>query len=49
MRLTWLRRNRFAAVDGGGEIAALRQLLERIELNGLLVQAEALQANALFL
>ena len=33
------------ATDAGGEIAALRQLLERVELEGLLVQADALHAN----
>ncbi len=29
----------------GGEIAALRQLLDRVDLNGLLLQADALHAN----
>ena len=34
------------APDAGGEIAALRQrLLDRVELEGLLVQADALHAN----
>ena len=33
------------ATDTGGEIAALRQLLDRVELDGLLVQADALHAN----
>ena len=32
----------------GGEIAALRQLLDRVDLNGLLVQADALHANRPF-
>jgi len=36
------------ANDAGGEIAALRQLLDRVELNGLLVQADALHANRPF-
>ena len=36
------------ATDAGGEIAALRQLLNRVDLNGLLVQAEALHANRPF-
>jgi hypothetical protein len=36
------------ATDAGGEIAALRQLLDRIELEGLLVQADALHANRPF-
>ena len=36
------------ATDAGGEIAALRQLLDRVELNGLLVQADALHANRPF-
>ena len=31
--------------DAGGEIAALRQLLDRVELEGLLIQADALHAN----
>jgi tRNA (guanine37-N1)-methyltransferase len=35
-------------VLSGGEIAALRQLLDRVELNGLLVQADALHANRPF-
>jgi hypothetical protein len=33
------------ATDAGGEIAALRQLLDPVELDGLLVQADALHAN----
>jgi hypothetical protein len=33
------------ATDTGGEIAVLRQLLDRVELEGLLVQADALHAN----
>lgn len=33
------------ATDAGGEIAALRKLLDRVELDGLLVQADALNAN----
>jgi hypothetical protein len=33
------------ATDTGGEIAALRQLLDRVELEGQLVQADALHAN----
>ncbi len=37
------------ATDAGGEIAALRQLLDRVELEGLLVQADALHANRPFL
>jgi hypothetical protein len=36
------------ATDVGGEIAALRQLLDRVELEGLLVQADALHANRPF-
>ena len=36
------------ATDTGGEIAALRQLLDRVELEGLLVQADALHANRPF-
>ncbi|QPN70342.1 hypothetical protein [Synechococcus sp. CBW1108] len=36
------------ATDAGGEIAALRQLLDRVELEGLLVQADALHANRRF-
>ena len=31
--------------DAGGEIAALRQLLDRVELEGLRVQADALHAE----
>ena len=31
-----------------GSIAALRQLLDRVELEGLLVQADALRANRPF-
>jgi hypothetical protein len=33
------------ATDAGGEIAALFQLLDPVELDGLLVQADALHAN----
>ena len=36
------------ATDAGGEIAALRQLLDRVQLDGLLVQADALHANRPF-
>jgi hypothetical protein len=36
------------ATDAGVEIAALRQLLDRVDLNGLLVQADALHANRPF-
>ncbi len=36
------------ATEAGGEIAALRLLLDRVELEGLLVQADALHANRLF-
>jgi hypothetical protein len=36
------------ATDTGGEIAALRQLLDRVELVGLPVQADALHANRPF-
>jgi hypothetical protein len=36
------------ATDAGGEIKALRQLLNRVELEGLLVQADALHANRPF-
>ena len=36
------------ATDAGGEIVALRQLLDRVELEGLLVQADALHANRPF-
>ena len=36
------------ATDAGGVIAALRQLLDRVELEGLLVQADALHANRPF-
>ena len=36
------------ATDAGGEIAALRQLLDRVEIEGLLVQADALHANRPF-
>jgi hypothetical protein len=36
------------ATDAGGEIAALRQLLDRVELEGVLVQADALHANRPF-
>jgi hypothetical protein len=35
------------ATDAGDEIAALRALLDRMELEGLLVQADALHANQL--
>jgi hypothetical protein len=35
--------------DAGGEIEALGQLLHRVEHEGLLVQADALHANALFI
>ena len=34
--------------DAGGEIASLRLLLDRVELEGLLVQADALHANRPF-
>ena len=37
------------ATDAGGEITALRQLLDRVDLEGLLVQADALHANRPFL
>ena len=36
------------ATDAGGEIEALRHLLDRVELEGLLVQADALHANRPF-
>ena len=36
------------ATDAGGETAALRLLLDRVELEGLLVQADALHANRPF-
>lgn len=36
------------ATDAGGEIAALRQPPDRVELDGLLVQADALHANRPF-
>ncbi len=36
------------ATAAGGEIAALRALLDRMELEGLLVQADALHANHSF-
>ena len=36
------------ATDASGEIQALRQLLEAIELEGVLVQADALHANRPF-
>jgi len=36
------------STDAGGEIAALRQLLDRVDLEGLLVQADALHANRPF-
>jgi hypothetical protein len=36
------------ATDSGSEISALRELLDRVELGGLLVQADALHANRPF-
>jgi hypothetical protein len=36
------------ATDTRGEIQALRQLLEAVELEGVLVQADALHANRPF-
>jgi hypothetical protein len=36
------------ATDAGDEIATLRQLLDRVDLNGLLVQADALLADRPF-
>ena len=36
------------ATDGGSEIKALRELLDRVELIGLLVQPDALNANRRF-
>jgi hypothetical protein len=36
------------ATDAGGETQALRQLLEAVELDGVLVQADALHANRPF-
>ena len=36
------------ATDTGGEIQALRQLLEAVELEGVLVQADALHATRPF-
>jgi len=36
------------ATDAGGETQALRQLLEAVELGGVLVQADALHANRPF-
>ena len=36
------------ASDAGGEIRALRQLLEAVELEGVLVQADALHSNRPF-
>ena len=36
------------ATDAGGEIQALRQLLEAVEQEGVLVQADALHANRPF-
>jgi hypothetical protein len=36
------------ATDAGGEISALRQLLDCVDLNGLLVQSDALHANCPF-
>jgi hypothetical protein len=36
------------ATDAGNEISALRELLERVELTGMLAQADALHANRPF-
>ena len=36
------------ATDAGSEVKALRELLDRVELSGLLVQADALHANRPF-
>lgn len=36
------------ATDSGSEIKALRELLDRVELSGLMVQADALHANRPF-
>ena len=36
------------ATDASGELQALRQLLEAVELEGVLVQADALHANRPF-
>ncbi|MCP9825341.1 hypothetical protein [Synechococcus sp. EJ6-Ellesmere] len=36
------------ATDAGGEIQTLRKLLDRVELDGVLVQADALHANRPF-
>jgi hypothetical protein len=36
------------ATDASGEIQALRQLLQPVELDGILVQADALHANRPF-
>jgi hypothetical protein len=36
------------ATGAGGENAVLRQLLDRVDLNGLLVQADPLHANRPF-
>ena len=36
------------ATDASSEIQALRQLLEKVELDGILVQADALHANRPF-
>ena len=36
------------ATDAGGEIAALRERLDRVDLEGVLVQADALHANRPF-
>jgi hypothetical protein len=36
------------ASDAAGEIQALRQLLEAVDLEGVLVQADALHANRPF-
>ena len=42
-----IAQNTYAA-DSGSEISALRELLDRVELSGLLVQADALHANRPF-
>jgi predicted transposase YbfD/YdcC len=36
------------ATDAGSEISALRELLDRVDLTGMLVQADALHANRPF-
>jgi len=36
------------ATDAGSEIQALRELLDRVDLTGLVVQADALHANRPF-